>query len=367
LFDRFAQITLAFVLLMGVLTFLILRSNPFAALALNSATVARPQTPRATPEVTGQTRHYCLTGDFLAEEATVPTLNDGGQSGDAIAGDGIFSITQVIAEPGTLLWQVSACDDSSQTRFPPEPAWATTREPNQAVTFTLDTVQRNTARFIAARNVVEATDSATTYRVVGDFQQWNPNDSAAILQPIGNGLYQQVRRLSQPSQYHAYILASGTTDPAITTGFDGYGRSSSPIPFSFHTLRQDEYVIFLLDANAGRATVLYNMHPLFSQIAFSGGHWIAGVITGAIALLMLLWLLWRTALLHRHKSWLESGCPRCHENELMRIERQAIDRLLHALGLPAYRYQCRHCTWQGIRLSIGGLTASPRSRPAARP
>jgi len=254
--------------------------------------------------------------------------------------------------------------DQPALLFPPQPAWVVTADPNQSVTFTMDTSQANPSRFIAARHVVGANDSATQFRLVGDFQGWDANDPTALLRQVGSGIYQQVRRLSTPGQYNAYIIASGVADNQTTTAIDGYGRTTAPSPFSFRTLRRDDYVVFRLDLNQGRATILYNMHPLLARLAYDGGYWIVGGVVGAAAFLSALWLLLRSFLLFRHKSWLDAGCPRCHENELMRIERQPIDRFLHALGLPAYRYQCRHCTWQGMRFSVGGLSASPRSNLA---
>jgi hypothetical protein len=122
------------------------------------------------------------------------------------------------------------------------------------------------------------------------------------------------------------------------------------------------FVVFPSDFNQGISDVLYDIHPLLVQMANSGAALVSGAIMGGAALLSALWLLWRSILLWRYRSWLDAGCPRCHKHELMRVERYMTDRLLQTLGLPAYRYHCRHCTWQGIRLSIGGLSASPRSR-----
>ena len=44
---------------------------------------------------------------------------------------------------------------------------------------------------------------------------------------------------------------------------------------------------------------------------------------------------------------------------LMRISRRSSDRLLHVFGIPAYRYRCRNCTWEGTRLSEAGRSISP--------
>lgn len=363
IFDRFAQVLLTLAILLGLLTFLIFWFNPFAYLALRSATVARPQTPRQAAEVPSGNVQWCLMGDFGDDEAENMALSDNGGQGDIVAGDRIFSISRPIAEPGIYLWQVASCNDA-QILFPPEPAWIVTTNPDQQVTFTIDTTRTNPARFIATRYVVAASDSADEFQVVGDFQNWNLNDPTGTLQPIEMGIYQHIRRISEPGRYNAYVIAPAATDETAVTAIDGFGRTTRPIPLSFRTLRRSDFVVFQLDQNQGQVTVLYNMLPLLAQLAFGGGNLITGAAVSTATFLIALWLLTRSMLLWRHKSWLDAGCPRCHENELMRVERQPIDRWLHLFGLPVYRYQCRQCTWQGIRLSVGGLSVSPRSRLA---
>jgi len=78
-----------------------------------------------------------------------------------------------------------------------------------------------------------------------------------------------------------------------------------------------------------------------------------------LAGLLLLVLVLREAILRNRRLWMEVGCPRCHEQELMRISRRTSDRLLHVFGIPAYRYRCRNCTWEGTRLSEAGRSISP--------
>jgi hypothetical protein len=97
-------------------------------------------------------------------------------------------------------------------------------------------------------------------------------------------------------------------------------------------------------------------------MANNDAYLIVGAALGATSGLNALWLIWRSILLRRHSGWLDAGCPHCQKHELMRIERYTTDRLRQVFGLPAYRYQCRNCAWQGLRLSVAGLSASPRSR-----
>jgi hypothetical protein len=263
------------------------------------------------------------------------------------------------------LWQVAACNNR-QIIFPPDPAWVVTTSPDQLVTFTIDVTQTSRPLFLAARHVVSANDSASQFRVVGNFQEWNADDPSGVLQPSDSflfpGIYQQVRRIAQRGRYNGYVIAGDKARWGSVIAIDGYGRTTQPIPLTFQTRRPDDYVVFLLDLNQGQATVLYNMPVFLTRMAFGNGYLIVGAVVGVVALASILWLLWRSILLLRYRSWLEAGCPRCHNHELMRVERHPIDRLLQALGLPAYRYQCRNCPWQGLRLSMGGLSTSPRSK-----
>jgi hypothetical protein len=47
----------------------------------------------------------------------------------------------------------------------------------------------------------------------------------------------------------------------------------------------------------------------------------------------------------------KSGCPQCWENELVRIRRHKLDRMIAHLGIPVQRYSCRNCHWKGLRVA----------------
>ena len=47
----------------------------------------------------------------------------------------------------------------------------------------------------------------------------------------------------------------------------------------------------------------------------------------------------------------ETGCPQCQERELVRIPRRRQDRVFRFFMIPAWRYACRNCTWQGLRVA----------------
>lgn len=350
--DRLSTALILTSLLLLAAAALVYFVNPFSRLALGAASLARPvSTPAiASPEI--GSGEWCLSGDFLADDATGPRLIDSGAGGDLLAEDRIFSLEYVISRPGTYQWQVTDCADPDLA-YPEAPAWVTTSSADQAVTFNFDSNERSDPLFFPIPFVVSADDGADDFRVLGNFQDWNPDDQTGQLQRINLGLYQQVRRIARAGDYEAYIIA-GEPDQAI----DAYGRTTAPIPFSFQTDRNGDYVVFLIDTDRGRSSVMYDMPPLLTSLAYGNGNWILSLALGGLALLILLGLLLRMMLLNNKRLQLESGCPNCGHQELMRISRRSGDRLLHVFGIPAYRYRCRHCTWEGTRLSESGASVS---------
>ncbi|MFO7662873.1 MAG: hypothetical protein R6X18_09795 [Chloroflexota bacterium] len=327
--------------------------NPFTRLALGSALLARPEfSPDVVPPRTAGS-DWCIRGDFLQSDSALPRLVDAGTQGDILSGDRVFSLEATIPRAGTYEWQVIGCDDLTLA-YPPAPAWIRTERDNQAVTFLFDSNEREDPLFFPIAYVVTAIDSSDQYRVVGSFQDWNPADTTSDLNRIHNGLYQQVRRIAQPGAHQAHII-----DPVSQKAVDAYGRATDPIPFSFETSRNSEYVVFLLDTDRGRASVLYDVSPILSSLAFSQGHIYLSLALVVLAGLILIGALLRQLVLRNRGLWLESGCPDCGEHELMRIARRDSDRMLHYVDIPAYRYRCRNCTWEGVRLSEDGAIVSP--------
>lgn len=327
--------------------------NPFTRLALGSASLARPLASPSTGSPRSGSGTWCVRGNFQATSAAPLRLIDSGAEGDILAEDNIYSLEHIIGVPGSYEWQVIDCENTDLV-FPEAPAWVTTTEPDQPVTFIFDSNQREDRLFFPIPYVVSAVDSADDYQIVGSFQEWNPDDPAGRLNPISLGLYQQVRRIARAGDYQGYVVA-GDEDLAI----DAYGRTTQPIPFSFQTDRNGDFVVFLVDTDRGRASVMYDMPPVFTSLAFGNGYRLLSLALTILASLLLLGLLLRFLVLNNRNLQLESGCPNCGYHELMRIARRPSDRLLHMFGIPAYRYRCRHCTWEGMRLSDEGATISP--------
>ncbi len=233
-------------------------------------------------------------------------------------------------------------------------AWVVTDRPNQPVTFVFDSAERADRLFFPIPYAVSALDSANDYHIIGSFQDWQVDDASSRLRPLGGGLYQHVRRIARSGSYESYVIA-GNGEQAI----DAYGRTTEPIPFAWDTDHNGDYVIFLIDIDRGRASVMYDMPPLMTGLAFGGGNVRLSLALAALAGLLLLGLLLREMALRNPRLRMETGCPRCHEQELMRISRRPKERLLHLLAIPAYRYRCRNCTWEGTLLSEAGRSVSP--------
>lgn len=327
--------------------------NPFTRLALGSATLARPTVAAglATPRTVGG--DWCVRGDFIDQSAGPVTLVDTGTQGDILSQDRVYSLEYLIPQAGTYQWQVVNCADPA-IAYPAEPAWLRTTSNGEAVTLIFDSNEREDPLFFPIPFVVTALDSTSGYRAIGSFQDWNPEDSSSRLDRIYSGLYQQIRQIARPGTYEGYVI-----DEVSQQAVDAYGRATNPIPFSFETTRAGEYVVFLLDTDRGRASILNNMSPFLAALAFGQGHMLASLALAGLAGLLFLGLLLRQWVLRNRKLWLESGCPQCGEHELMRIARRDSDRYLNVIGIPAYRYRCRHCTWEGLRLSEEGAPVSP--------
>ena len=260
--------------------------NPFTRLALGLASLARPVAPPGVTPPGAAENNWCLQGSFPTGDA-LPQLQDGGAQGDLVANDRVFSLEYTVPRPGNYRWQIVACDDTTR-RFPAAMAWLTTHEANQLVTFIFDSNERDDRLFFPIPYVVSAVDGVEEYHVIGSFQDWIANDASGRLEPLSSGLYQQVRRIARSGSYEAYVIA-GNEEQAI----DAYGRTTEPIPFAFDTEQNGEYVVFLVDVDRGRASVMYDMPPLVTRLAFGGGHQLLSLALVGLAGLLLLFLLLR--------------------------------------------------------------------------
>lgn len=353
LFDGLGRTLLILGLILLGLAALTYFINPFARLALATAELARPAESPNLPNPAAIGSAWCVAGSFLGNSDLPLPMVDNGRQGDIVAGDQVYALEVTDLPAGTYAWRVVGCD-SDDLAFPAANSWIQVTD-GRPVTFLFDSQERAERLFFPIPFVVSALDGADRFQVVGNFQDFTADDPTAELQHLGGGVYQHVRRIARPGVYEGYITALGNSEQAI----DAYGRTSEPIPFSFEVSRASDVVVFLLDTNRGRASVLYGMPRVATELAYGSGFRILSLILGLGGLLLLGWMLLRMVMMGNESNWLEAGCPNCGRHELMRISRKPSDRLLNFLGIPAYRYQCRNCTWVGTRLSEDGAPVSP--------
>lgn len=98
-----------------------------------------------------------------------------------------------------------------------------------------------------------------------------------------------------------------------------------------------------------RLARLPGMRPVIIWLVNGFNVWIAGL--GLLLLFGLFALFVRHRLISNRKLWFGTGCPQCMERDLVRVSRQTSDRFYGLIGVPAYRYACRNCTWRGLRIA----------------
>jgi len=78
----------------------------------------------------------------------------------------------------------------------------------------------------------------------------------------------------------------------------------------------------------------------------------AWFVFAGLLLLFILSMIWlRHRIINDKRLWISSGCPDCNEVDLVRIKRVGSNRLYSLIGVPAFRYACRNCTWRGLRVA----------------
>lgn len=98
-----------------------------------------------------------------------------------------------------------------------------------------------------------------------------------------------------------------------------------------------------------RLARLPGMRPVITWLINGPNVWIVGA--GLLLLFALFVAFVRHRLVSNKRLWFGTGCPQCMERDLVRVSRQAGDRSYGLIGVPAYRYACRNCTWRGLRIA----------------
>ena len=92
-------------------------------------------------------------------------------------------------------------------------------------------------------------------------------------------------------------------------------------------------------------------NPILPAALLPAGMPVGFLITVLLLVLSgLLFLGARRRILHNPSMQAEAGCPTCQEQDLVRVHRKKRDRMISSLGIPFARYQCRECTWNGLRV-----------------
>lgn len=98
-----------------------------------------------------------------------------------------------------------------------------------------------------------------------------------------------------------------------------------------------------------RLARLPGMRPIISWLVNGINIWL--VVTALLFLSVVVMALVRRRLVNNKRLWFWTGCPQCMERELVRVSRNTNDRFYGLIGVPAYRYACRNCTWRGLRIA----------------
>jgi hypothetical protein len=122
-------------------------------------------------------------------------------------------------------------------------------------------------------------------------------------------------------------------------------------------------VISLLLPFAGRATLSRLSVLPVNWMVNHGGSWVLGI--GLLVLLLVFVFVRRLQIINDQQLWYDGGCPQCFEREMVRIPRKRSDRWYSLMMLPAFRYACRNCTWQGLRIARRYYWPEPWSQQGA--
>ncbi|MEZ4517592.1 MAG: hypothetical protein R3C44_12455 [Chloroflexota bacterium] len=132
--------------------------------------------------------------------------------------------------------------------------------------------------------------------------------------------------------------------------WQGFGFFSTLIALALPLLAVGVFILPFLDHSMLRRLArLPGLGNIVDWLVNSNGSWLAGLS------LLLLWIIFlvfrRWQIMSNEHQWVDAGCPQCLEHELVRVSRQRSDRWYGLLGIPAYRYACRNCTWRGLRVA----------------
>ncbi len=222
--------------------------------------------------------NWCIAGSFQGWNNSSHAMNDDGADGDAIPGDGVFSLAAAIAEPGRYEFKAVECGNWGRA-FPAANAWFETTAASQPVVFSFDSNAYAAAAALPlndwkpASNVVQVRgDTApTSFTAVGDWQStpWTNNDPATTLADLGRGRFFGAFVVPNAGNYIGKVVKTGSWD-----GFGADGRSADAQNIAFTTTAANQTVAFLLDLFYNQVSVRVASEP-------AAGNWcVAGSFQG---------------------------------------------------------------------------------------
>jgi hypothetical protein len=144
-------------------------------------------------------------------------------------------------------------------------------------------------------------------------------------------------------------------EPAVEWGIEphpwhGFGFLDKLLTLALPVLSLGVLILPFLDqAFLRRLARLPGFGGLTDWLVNSGGSWLLGLGLLILWVGFLLFKRWRIAA--DEHQWVDAGCPQCLERDLVRVSRERRDRWYGLLGIPAFRYACRNCTWRGLRIA----------------
>ncbi len=216
--------------------------------------------------------NWCIAGSFQGWNNSSHALADDGANGDAIPGDGVFSLSAAIAEPGRYEFKAVECGNWSRV-YPAANAWFETSAANQQVVFSFDVNTYATAAalplsdWLPASNIVQIRGDTAPAAItaVGDWQatSWTNNDPATALTNLGRGRFFGAFVIPAAGNYNGKAVKTGSWD-----GFGADGRSADAKNIAFVTTTANQTVYFLLD-------LFYNQVSVRVAKAPAAGNWCA--------------------------------------------------------------------------------------------
>lgn len=224
--------------------------SAFSAPALSSV----PSQPLAQPRPAAPAAtEWCVAGSFQGWNNASDALNDAGNAGDLMPGDGVHSLDYVVAAAGRYEFKIVECGNWGNAS-PAQNSWFITSQANQKVKFTIDTADHTGdaghVMWPKTRIVNVLGDTLPTdFTAVGDWQGWNNTNPDTKLAYLGRGLYRLEYVVPNAGNYSGKIVTTGDWGQQFTN--EGRVNGDGGV-VNFSTAAPNDTLVILLDTNTGR-------------------------------------------------------------------------------------------------------------------